>query len=190
MGMTIEMRAVIETHRTLLPEVRTFIETGTASGETSTWALTRGGFSTLWTCEPVGRMFSEAARRFSDAGVSARAHQSPFGSVRFLQDVREVLESTPAVIWIDSHWCGEGTHADLTPEGVKIKCPILQELEVLETIQVHPQSLILIDDFNSFGSEPGFPTSEEVLSAVARTFPDRLVEVYAGSVVIMSSPVP
>ncbi len=67
----------------------------------------------------------------------------------FLEGMVTRLQS-PALVWLDAHWCGSPeTH------GVEGECPLLGELEILAAAPV--EHFILIDDARLFLAPPDQP---------------------------------
>lgn len=136
------------------PDIRTFIETGTAQGNTP--AALMDEFDQLYTIEIDEAFFHAAVRRFAGTKVQPLWGNSP-----------EVLsglcrEVGPALYWLDGHFCGGAT-------GPK-ECPLLGELQVI--VWHGKPNVILIDDARLFGADPvlphteRWPTYEEVVAAL------------------------
>jgi hypothetical protein len=109
-----------------------FIETGTCYGSSSAWASDI--FKEVCTIELSNELYSAAKERYK--------HKK---NIHFLQGVSsEVLkdilstESTPALFWLDAHWCGS------TTAGENENCPLLDELRII--LNSNTAHLILIDD--------------------------------------------
>ncbi|MFP4307074.1 MAG: glycosyltransferase [Desulfococcaceae bacterium] len=122
-----------------------FVETGTYRGDSLERA--RPFFDRLLSVESSARFFREASARFaSDSAI--KIHQGD--SAEFLEDRSETLRETPALFWLDAHWCvDEGT------AGESSQCPLLRELAAIG--RLHPQSVVMIDDFRFFLSPPNAP---------------------------------
>ena len=59
-------------------------------------------------------------------------------------------EDVPTVFWLDGHWCGGESG------GQETECPLLRELEIVNTL-AHPDSILLIDDARLFLGPPPRP---------------------------------
>ncbi len=139
----------------------TFVETGTYKGDSL--ARVRPFFDHLYSVESSRRFFDEALGRFSgDSAVDIR-----FGdSVEWLARLSTSFEGESTLFWLDAHWCvDEGT------AGETSQCPLLGELSAIGAL--HPESVVLVDDFRYFLSPPNaphdishWPALEEVLAAL------------------------
>src|SRR5262249_21242559 len=92
-----------------------------------------------------------------DAAVAAHGRHSNIqfrhGDSRTL--LGEILGGLggPAVLWLDAHWCGEGTF------GPAAECPLLDELGWVD--RSHPGHVIMIDDARLFLAPPPAPHRAE-----------------------------
>lgn len=138
-----------------------FVETGTYRGDSL--ERVRPFFDRLLSVEFSSRFFQEASARFaSDSAIEIQQGDS----AEFLEERSETLRETPALFWLDAHWCvDEGT------AGESSQCPLLGELAAIG--RLHPRSVVLIDDFRFFLSPPHaphdisqWPSLDEVLSAL------------------------
>lgn len=116
--------------------IRLFVETGTNRANTATWAADY--FDWVVSIEGQKDLF--------DTNVRQHGHRT---NLRFLHgdsrhQLKPVLDEIggPAIIWLDAHWCGDGTF------GVGAECPILDELSAVNCS--HPDHIILIDDARYF----------------------------------------
>lgn len=128
--------------------LRNFVETGTASGDTCAWL--NAIFDHLYTVEIVPTVQAQAAARLS---------QYP-NVWCYLGDSTDIIPiildelDGPALFWLDGHYCGSEE-----ARGVK-DTPVIEELEaILATGQPHH---IFIDDARIFGRDPAWPTLEEI----------------------------
>jgi len=127
--------------------INAFVETGTNRAETSVWASKH--FERVVTIEGQESLYR--------AAVAAHGQTK---NLEFLHgDSRSLLAPAlskldrPAILWLDAHWCGEGTF------GPTAECPLLEELECAN--QSHPDHVILIDDARLFVAPPPLPHSFE-----------------------------
>lgn len=122
---------------------RVFVETGTNRAGTTVWAADH--FDVVVTIEGQPDLHA--------AAVAAHGHRR---HISFLKgDSRDALGPVlagltgPAVLWLDAHWCGEGTY------GPQAECPVLDELRWVN--QAPHDHLILIDDARLFVAPPPPP---------------------------------
>lgn len=114
--------------------LRVFIETGTAGGDTPAALL--DDFDRLYTIEIGDAPYAAAVARF--AGSRVRCLHGDSGAL--LPKVLIEVGDTPALIWMDGHYCG-GDRGDKDT-------PILEELEaVFAGVVPH---VVLIDDARLF----------------------------------------
>jgi len=114
-----------------------FIETGTSDGFT-TWAL-RGDFQVLHTIEVDEGLWFRAVERFLDLpNVWCWHGDSP----QVLPKILDLPLVSPALIWLDGHWCQHGHN----PNGPDT--PIREELPL---VLGHPSPhVVLVDDARVF----------------------------------------
>jgi SAM-dependent methyltransferase len=142
---------------------RTFIETGTFTGEMI--AAMRPHFARLISIEMAPAIFEATRRRF--AGDS-RIELLLGDSAMLLPSVLARLEG-PALFWLDGHYMG-GTTARAEQDS-----PVKAELAALLR---HPARghLVLIDDARLFTGVEGYPTFDELREWVVRERPGSRVE--------------
>jgi hypothetical protein len=136
-----------------------FLETGTHRGTTAAWAAEH--FAQVITIEASEQLYREAVARHGQ-----------LGNVRFvLGDTRTVLAGElerlggPAVVWLDSHWCGDETHR------AGGECPVLDEIAA---VRASPhEHVVFVDDARYFLAPPprphrmeDWPTLAEVIAAL------------------------
>jgi hypothetical protein len=123
--------------------VRCFIEGGTFRAKTAKWAASH--FRQVITIEASRILFDQ---------LKPQHHVFPninflFGDTRdLLPAIVEALDG-PAVFWLDSHWSAGDTF------GVNDECPLLKELEIIESSP--REHIILIDDARLFTQPPPAP---------------------------------
>jgi hypothetical protein len=123
--------------------VGTFVETGTFQGGTARWAADH--FARTITIEGSKEIYESNLVRHRDA---TNLEFLVGDSRRVLAQVVPRLER-PAIFWLDSHWCGEGTY------GKDAECPLLDEIAAINrSSQSH---FILIDDARFFLAPPMEP---------------------------------
>jgi hypothetical protein len=127
--------------------IKTFIETGTFTGESAAWAA--GCFRRVVTIEACPTHHRKACARFAGRpNVEVRYGDS----ARVLAELVPTL-SAPALFWLDAHWSGEGT------AGRDRECPLLEEIAI---INASPHAhVLLIDDARLFLAPPPPPHRPE-----------------------------
>ena len=136
----------------------TLVETGTFRGDMVAAMLHR--FDTIYSIELSESLYQSACRRF--AGY-LHVHLVQGDSGAKLADIVSQLNH-PALFWLDGHYSGGDT-----ARGDE-DTPIFQELATLLSEQPL-RHVILIDDARCFGTEPGYPTLEQVQAFVNRRSP-------------------
>lgn len=125
--------------------IETFVETGTFDGNTIEMA--RYLFPSVYSAELSEHYHAKAQERFRRIdGVSLFHGPSP----EFLRNHRERFISKSILFWLDAHWCA----AEQTG-GADAQSPLLEELEAIG--QLHPKSVILIDDARLYLCPPSRP---------------------------------
>ncbi|MBI4353097.1 MAG: hypothetical protein HY593_04130 [Candidatus Omnitrophica bacterium] len=79
------------------------------------------------------------------------------------EDIGNVL------IYLDGHFCGDGTACGIFPE------PAVEELRLLSPYK-EKINAVIVDDFRSFGSEEGFPAKSVLLKSAEDCFMDGFFE--------------
>jgi hypothetical protein len=119
-----------------------FVETGTAHGDTAELAAVI--FDQVFTCEIDPALVEKATKRLAAyQNVLIYQMESP----AFIREVRPMVNQ-PAMYWLDAHWCGGPVKPD-------VECPLLDELEAMDTLYNH--SVLLIDDVGLMVSPPPPP---------------------------------
>jgi hypothetical protein len=123
--------------------LRAFVETGTNKAETTVWASEH--FPKVVTIEGQASLYSAAvAKHTSRRNIKFINGDSRTQLGPALDELGE-----PAVLWLDAHWCGEGTF------GPSSECPLLEELEAVN--RSSPDHVVLVDDARFFTSPPRPP---------------------------------
>jgi hypothetical protein len=123
--------------------VETFVETGTNRAETTVWASAE--FRQVVTVEGYEPLYRKAVESYGGRGNiefllgDSRAH---------IRSITDAL-TTPAIFWLDAHWCGTETF------GGSDECPVRGELEALNASRV--PHFVLIDDARLFLAPPPPP---------------------------------
>ena len=152
-----------------------FVETGTYMGETTTGVSPL--FKHCYTIEASELYFSFAAFRLA---APLRENISVFHgeSQAELPGVLDLIkEQGPSannrdniIFFLDAHFSG-GTDKITTFKSQNGPCPTLKELEVIRDSGLN-QSIIIVDDFSSFGVSEGYPSSDEILKVIKQINPD------------------
>ncbi len=119
----------------------TFVEGGTFRGETAN--AMSSIFENVVTIEGQVELHQAAQKRFPKPNISYL-----LGDTR--KHLKEILdENTACILWLDAHWCGEGTF------GKSDECPLLDELDIVFSSSCN--TAILVDDARLFLSPPPLP---------------------------------
>lgn len=128
------------------PYARTFVESGSADGDTC--LALRNDFDRLYTVEIVPTVQERT-----------KARLQPYGNIVSLQgDTTNIFPNllqqinASCVFWLDGHYCGS-----LEARGPK-DTPVVEELEIILATGI--PHVILIDDARLFGSDPAYPSIE------------------------------
>lgn len=120
--------------------IDTFIETGTFKGKTTSWAA--NNFKSVFTVE-FSKVFYDAAVKNLSRYPNIKVF---FGSSpNRLPEILEML-SSPAIFWLDAHWCGGSTY------GAGDECPLLDEITLV--MARNENHIIIIDDARLFLKPP------------------------------------
>lgn len=134
------------------------IETGTFLGDTP-WAL-RHLFQEIRTIELSSDLALAAEQRFKPF---PHIHVHRGNSATILPTLVESLHQ-PALFWLDGHFSGGIT------AGIANPSPIRDEIRVIIT-KCPVRFVILIDDARAFGSDPAYPSLDELQRMVAELLP-------------------
>lgn len=125
--------------------LKLFVETGTFKGDSL--RIAQRFFPECHSVELSDALYKEVSEAFcGQPGIHLHHGASP----AVLGTMRERLAQTPALFWLDAHWCV----ADNTA-GSDSQSPLLQELDAIGAL--HPQSVLLIDDARLYLCPPPKP---------------------------------
>ena len=128
------------------------IETGTGMGDLLHWCWRH--FEMSYSVEFDQMSYEHCQGRFDrDVDVCLVHGDSAVVLPTILRQVRE-----SAVVFLDAHWSG-GT------ERASVDCPVVDELAAI--LADGPVHAIVIDDARLFGSDPAYPTVDQVRAQVA-----------------------
>ena len=148
------------------------IEVGTFLGVTA--ARSAKHFEKVFTIELSQELFEKA-----------KSFLASYPNVTVLQGdgcdhIKKIFENKSvkcATIFLDGHFSGGITAHGEVPE------PAIEELKLLSKFK-DQIGAIMIDDFRSFGEEPGFPTKSELIDAVEKFFPGYQISIQFDQVLI------
>ena len=154
--------------------LRVFVETGTYFGDTI--AAVMRSFDKLYSIELSRDIYEIARKRFvrmdkvtiihGDSGV----------------EINKVINwlDQPALFWLDSHFSG-----GVTARG-NTNTPVIEELKQIlrSPIEGH---VIIIDDAHSFGTDPDYPSIEELCDLIRALQPGIKIEVENNMIRITSN---
>lgn len=127
--------------------LQTFVETGTARGDSLAYASEREEFSQLLSCEIEPLLAAGACCRFNE---DARIQIMRMESGLFMRMVVRA-ELAPCFFWLDAHYPGAGfglkDFSAAMPETIRL--PLGRELEQIRSHR-HGQDVILIDDLRIY----------------------------------------
>ncbi len=152
----VKQRAIVEQAERF--GIRNLVETGTFRGDMIAAML--GRFETIYSIELSEEFHRAACERFATQ-PHVRLVQGDSGEK--LAEVVEQLDG-PALFWLDGHYSGGNT------AQAEIDTPIFGELATLFA-QQPLRHVILIDDARLFGSDPGYPTIEQLQKFVSQHAP-------------------
>lgn len=144
--------------------IRILIETGTFLGD-MVYAM-RPHFDHVYSIELSDIYFNKAKDRFKNAENVTLLHGDSGNELgKLLKHISE-----PIIFWLDGHYSG-GT----TAKGEK-ETPIYEELN---HIFEHWQngSVIIIDDARLFGTDPSYPTIDEISEFIKSSLPEAQIDV-------------
>jgi hypothetical protein len=157
----------------------TFIETGTNKAETSMWAA--GAFGRVITVEGYEPLYRSAVAQYgSTKNIEFLLGNSP-------AKLREIIPTltTPAIFWLDAHWCGTETF------GLSAECPVLEEIQIINGSSL--PHVLLVDDARLFLAPPPpphvtshWPDIRQVCDALGRDPFDRYVCVHEDVIIGVS----
>ena len=134
--------------------LRVLVETGTYLGDTVEAMKHR--FDKIYSIELSEELFRRAKERFASEEHIKLIHGD---SGKVLEVVTKEL-TQPALFWLDGHYS-----AGITAKG-ETETPICEELKHILNVQPLGH-VIIIDDARMFGSDPAYPTIEELREFVA-----------------------
>lgn len=148
------------------------VETGTYLGD-MVEALRRD-FRLVYSIELGEDLHRQAVARFRGVGNVRLVHGD---SARKLSEIVQVLDG-PALFWLDGHYS-----AGITARGEE-DTPVLKELDsILEAPDLG--HAIVIDDARDFGTDPAYPTLDEIRRRVLARWPDRKISVETDGIRIL-----
>jgi hypothetical protein len=126
-------------------------------------------FDHIWTIELGDRLYAEAQEKFRDA---TNVHLIHGDSGRELGRLIPQLDA-PALFWLDAHYSGGPLRGATSARGEK-DTPILEELDQLLRA-AEPHHVVVIDDARLFGTDPAYPTLDDIAAFVKLRSPRRRI---------------
>ena len=152
-----------------------FVETGTYMAETTT-ALSPL-FKKCWSVEASKVHFDFSVYRLSPPlrdNVELLYGESQVQLPKILEMIKKESSSASKdnniIFFLDAHFSGSSDGDLATFKSEFGPCPTLQELEAIRDSGIN-NSIILIDDYSSFGVSKGYPTSDDILKVVKEINP-------------------
>lgn len=148
------------------------VETGTFRGDML--AAMQADFEHLISVELSPELWQRARTRF--AGIDKIELIQGDSGVEIKKLVARL--NRPALFWLDGHYS-----AGDTARGDK-DTPVLEELDAILSVP-SPRHIIVIDDARCFGSDPAYPTIDDIRAFVAARRSDLMVTVAEDSIRIV-----
>jgi hypothetical protein len=148
--------------------LRILVETGTYYGDMVAAMMPQ--FDAIYSIELSAELHQKARRRFRRSGKTTLINGD--SAVALAAIVRELDQ--PTLFWLDGHYSGGETARGASDT------PVVAELK--QILSCGTGNVIIIDDARLFGTNPGYPTLEEVNSLVKGWHPDLDVEVELDSI--------
>jgi hypothetical protein len=163
--------------------LRTFVETGTAWGDTALAAFNLGMFERVITIEASRSAFDAAKPEFKASKVERVYGKTEEELARIVPTL-----TTPTLFYLDAHWCGG---PKLGPE-----CPLLAELAVLRPRQeADAGDVIMIDNAGMFRHPPHpphdpaqWPTLDQVIRAIHTGTP-QAISMFLDVLIVATEPI-
>ncbi len=149
--------------------LRILVETGTYYGDMVAAMIDH--FDHIYSIELSEELYRQAMKRFAGHG---QVHLLCGNSGRELRGIVEKLDR-PALFWLDAHYSG-----GVTARGPE-DSPIYDELsQILGTAEAN--HVIVIDDARLFGTDPHYPSMQQLTDFVRSRKPDADVAVLDDSI--------
>jgi SAM-dependent methyltransferase len=133
--------------------VKTLVETGTYLGDMV--EAMKKDFKQVYSIELSKDLYEKAKERFDGEGNIELIHGDSATELGVLLDKLD----HPALFWLDGHYS-----AGITARGEK-DTPIYEELEHIFKHKI-PGHVVLIDDAREFGTDPAYPSVEELTAFI------------------------
>lgn len=145
------------------------VETGTFLGDMVD--AMKDAFDEIYSIEISDQLYKQAVTRFENIGHIILLHGD---SGKEIKNVLKTIK-TPALFWLDGHYSG-----GVTSKGEK-DTPILEELGHIFSVAEH-NHVIIIDDARCFGSDPAYPSIDELKQFVSSKRDDLEIHVEEDSI--------
>ena len=149
--------------------VKVLIETGTCYGDMV--EAMKNHFSRIYSIELSNELYEKAKQRFAgDENVEIIHGDSGVELGKLITNIDQ-----PALFWLDGHYS-----AGVTARGDK-DTPIYEELKHIFSSPLRGH-VIIIDDARCFGTDPAYPSIEEVTKFIKSNSPNVKIEVENDSI--------
>jgi hypothetical protein len=132
---------------------RVLVETGTYFGDMV--AAMKHDFARIYSIELSEQLYAQAVTRFrGDPAIVLIQGDSSEAIARVLAELNE-----PALFWLDGHWS-----SGVTARG-SFDTPVREEIKAILAAR-DLRHVILIDDARLFGTDPAYPTVEDLRAQI------------------------
>lgn len=150
---------------------RVFLETGMHRGDGIQRALD-AGFERIYSCDRSAFALGWCSHRFLEKRDMVNLHLQD--SREFLREMKNIVGTDSAVIWLDAHYCGGNGEVvgwgGIDDAGHEEDHPILQEIRILRTYETR-SNMVLVDDVRMMG-QGGWPQLDDVRGELSGLNPD------------------
>lgn len=153
-------------------DLKILVETGTYLGDMVN--ATKGKFKLVYSVELSEFLYNKAKIRFQyDNNVVLFQGDSAVELGNILK-----LIDAPTIFWLDGHYS-----SGVTAKGVK-DTPIYEELTHLLN-NMHYRHVIVIDDARCFGTDPSYPSLDELSKFIKHIRPNITIELKNDSIILV-----
>lgn len=149
--------------------VNLFVESGTYLGKSCDAALSH--FDHIHTIELDENLYKRALRHFAQ---KPQVHLYHGSSEQIFLSLLPTLHEYKILFWLDGHY---SKTAELFNTPYTKSTPIMEELESIRQCNI-TTAVILIDDLRLFGTDPEYPTLQELRDAIVAISPDYRFIIY------------
>lgn len=145
-------------------KIKIFIESGTYYGDMV--EAMKDDFDLIYSIEISEELYKEASKRFKKE-ENIEIIQGDSG-IELLKIINKITQ--PTLFWLDGHYS-----AGLTARGDK-DTPILEEFDYIFNAEERGH-VIIIDDARCFGTDPAYPSIEELSNFIFTKRPDTNIDI-------------